>query len=109
MKTNDKLNILVTGGIPGGMIKGNIGELTEDEEKQIRINVMTANEKLKSVNNEVMRDFARYLKSQGRDIELYCGLFGVISKVRDTETSEIWLRSSVIEKYGKLKGAKNEN
>lgn len=49
MKTNEELNILVTGGIPGGMIKGNIGELTEYEEKQIRINVMTANEKLKLV------------------------------------------------------------
>ncbi len=109
MKTNDELNILVTGGIPLGLLNKNIGELTEDEEKQIRINVMNANEKLRSVNNEVMRDFARYLKSQGRDIEIYCGLFGVISKVRDTRTSEIWLRSSVIEKYGKLKEAKNEN
>ena len=49
MKTNDELNILVTGGIPLGLLNKNVGELTEDEEKQIRINVMTANEKLRLV------------------------------------------------------------
>lgn len=42
-------NILTTGGIPTGTLKGNVGELTEDEEKAIRINVMMANELLRGI------------------------------------------------------------
>lgn len=44
----DAKNILVTGGIPQGTYNTNFGELTDDEETTIRINVMEANEKLRA-------------------------------------------------------------
>jgi len=53
MKNRDDLNILVTGGLPTGTIQGNVGELTENEEKIIIINIMTANEKLRAAAIEV--------------------------------------------------------
>jgi len=42
----DDKNIMVTGGLPEGTFKGNVGEPTEEEEKTIRIAVMNANELL---------------------------------------------------------------
>lgn len=44
---------MVTGGLPKGTLKGNVGELTEDEETTIRINVMTANETLRADHVEL--------------------------------------------------------
>jgi hypothetical protein len=55
------------------------------------------------VENEILRNFARYMTSEGRSIDLYYGLFGVISKLTDTNTKEEWSRERVLKAYMHLK------
>jgi len=55
------------------------------------------------VENEILRNFARYMTNEGRPIDLYYGLFGVISKLTDTNTKEEWSRERLLKAYMKLK------